>query len=449
MTPVHTIRRPGPWLALLLMPLLVAVVAPVGHPAGFAAAAAEENERETRKTPALREATYKSLAEAQELVDAKDLVGAQQVLDDLLGKSKNLNAYEIASVHNMKAFVAFSQEDYPAAIRAYENVLAQRPEIPVALELSTLYALGQLYFVEENYRKAIDYLNTWFEAAENPGPQAYVFLAQAYYQLEDYRQVPPIIQEAMEVARARDAEIKENWWLLMRAAYYELEDWDNVIDILEVLVRDFPKKEYWVQLSGLYGQEGQSDKQVGAIWAAWIQGMLDQEREILNVAGLMLQEGVPYWAGRILEQEIEDEVVEDSSSNLQMLAQAWQMAQEVDKAIPVYQEAARKSDEGELYYRLSQLYLDKNDCESAIDAVDSALDKGGLRNVAQAQLVRGMCQFELKRYDAAIASFNAGIRADGADDIDLRSLRQWRSYVENEKARDEELARAARAAAGG
>ena len=45
-----------------------------------AAYAEEEKKRETRRTPALREATYKRLAEAQELVDLKDYAGADQVL---------------------------------------------------------------------------------------------------------------------------------------------------------------------------------------------------------------------------------------------------------------------------------------------------------------------------------------------------------------------------------
>ena len=116
-----------------------------------AAHAAEEKKRETRRTPALREATYKRLAEAQELVDLKDYAGADQVLVDLLER-RGLNAYEIASAYNMRAFVSFSNEDYPGAIAAYEGVLSQSPEIPEALEQSALYSLGQLYFVQEDYQ---------------------------------------------------------------------------------------------------------------------------------------------------------------------------------------------------------------------------------------------------------------------------------------------------------
>ena len=410
--------------------------------ASGAAAVAAEEEQETRKTPALTERAYKMLAEAQEAIDEKQYQLALDVLREM-GEARGMNAYELASMENMRAFVAFSMEDFPLAIDAYEGVLSYRPEIPLALEQSALYALGQLYFVEENYERALSYLNEWFSVAENPNPQAFIFKAQALYQLQRYRDIPPVVYEAMDQARARDQEVKENWWLLIRAAYYELEDWDNVLEILEVLVEKFPKKEYWVQLSGIYGQEGMADKQIASIWAAYIQGYLDQEREIMNVTGLLLQEQVPYWAAVILEKEIDEGVVEPTSKNLQMLAQAWQLAHEVDKAIPVYREAARKSDEGELYFRLAQLYLDKDQCDDAIDAADDALDKGGVKNEAQLLLTKGMCQYEIKEFAAALETFTRGqrIARRAGQDTDLAALNNWKRYVENEYRRAQELAR--------
>jgi tetratricopeptide (TPR) repeat protein len=139
-------------------------------------------------------------------------------------------------------------------------------------------------------------------------------------------------------------------------------------------------------------------------------------------------------------------VVENTAKNLQQLAQAWQLAQEVDRAIPVYQEASRKSDDGELAFRLAQLYLDKDQCEPSIEAANRALDKGGLKNEPQVLLVKGMCQFNLDRHDEALETFNRGQRIARRNDneTELKSLDQWKRYVENEKSRNEQLARSAR-----
>ena len=406
-------------------------------------ASEEAEEIRTKRVPAMREQAFNKLSEAQEALDLDDTQAALAALAEM-AEQRGLNAYEAASMENMRAYIYFSSDDYQRAIEAYEKVLSYVPDVPLSLELGTMYALGQLYFVQEDYRRAIDYLNRWFDMVETPSTQAYVFLAQAYYQLSEFRNVIPSVQTAMDLARERGDEVKENWWLLMRAAYYELEDYDKVIEILEVLVRDFPKKDYWVQLSGLYGQEGHQKKQIGTIWAAYLQGYLEQEREILNVTGLLQQEEAPYWAARILERAIEEEIVEPTRRNLQSLAQAWQMAQNLEKAIPAYHRAADLADDGELHYRLAQLYLDRDDCDNGIKSAERAIAAGGLDRTGQAYLVKGMCEYNLGRYDTALASFSDGLRAARRErsEQDISALNQWRTHVEREKRRQEQLARA-------
>ena len=403
----------------------------------------KKQESSRRRVASLSEPMFKKLARIQEKIDAKNYAEAMEDLSDM-NQNRRLNAYERATIANTQAFVSFSQEDYTGAIRYYMQLLQWREEIPEALVTGTLYALGQLYFVQEDYIKALDYLDQWFAVADNPGPMAYIFKAQGLYQLQRFSELPAIVETAMEVARQREQPVRESWWLLLRAAYYELENWDKVIEILEILVADFPQKDYWVQLSGIYGQEGREQEQVAAIWLAYVQGYLNQEREILNVVGLMLQEEVPYWAARMLEEEMEKGVVEESVDNLRMLAQAWQLSQEVDRAIPVYQQAAAKSDEGELYFQLAQLYHSKDDCSEAVDAADKAFEKGALKQPARAHLIKGMCQYEQKQFVEAIESFGAGqrIARRQEQELELRSLNQWKLHVQKEHERYQQLAEA-------
>lgn len=403
----------------------------------------EAEARRTQRVPAMREQAFNRLSEAQEALDEGEVQEALRVLERM-GEQRGLNAYEAASMENMRAYIHFSQENYPDAIRAYEAVLSHAPEVPLALELGTMYALGQLYFVQEDYAKAIEYLDRWFELVETPSAQAYVFLAQAHYQLNDYREVIPAVQAAMDLAERRGDEVRENWWLLKRAAYYELEDWGKVIEVLEVLVEKFPSRDYWVQLSGLHGQQGNEKPQIAAIWAAYIQGYLDREREILNLTGLLQQEGAPFWAARVMEREIENGVVEASYSNLRSLGQAWQIAHNAGKAVDAYARAAERSDDGEMHYRIAQLELDRDNCEASIRASGRALSRGGLDRPAQAHLVKGMCEFNLRRFEAAMETLTAGLRAARRDqnEQDERALSQWRQYVEREKQREEQLARA-------
>ena len=128
--------------------------------AGFVSTAtaqdAPKKERETRKTPALRNNIYEKLAEAQVFAEAKQYAEAEAVLNDMLdatSKKSKLTA-RIANVYNTYAYLRYAVEDYDGALNYYQKVIDQRPEIPLALEINTLYTVAQLYFLQENWQKA-------------------------------------------------------------------------------------------------------------------------------------------------------------------------------------------------------------------------------------------------------------------------------------------------------
>jgi hypothetical protein len=102
-------------------------------------AVAAEKKKKTRKVPAMREQTYKRLAEAQVMIDPDSAPreegepapipkGTPRDAVELLLKLKDrrgLNSYELAQVWNTLAFAYYTLEDTPNTIKSYENVLAQ------------------------------------------------------------------------------------------------------------------------------------------------------------------------------------------------------------------------------------------------------------------------------------------------------------------------------------
>ena len=431
---------------LLAVSLAASLALPVGlsalggHGFEFASAAAEkkpsQRPKKTRRIPTMSERTFKMLAEVQEAIDLKDYVLAHKLLRDMEGR-KGLNGNEYGQIYNMQAYVYFSQEDYKGAIRSYEKVVAQGDQVAEGLEVGTIYSLAQLYFVTEQYQKSLDSMRLWLSKAENPGPAPHIFMGQVYYQMKDYRAAVPQIEKGISIAQERGTPVKENWWQLLRYLYYELEDNPKVIEILELMVEEFPKREYWIQLAGMYGQEGYEKKQVYAMEAAHIGGFLTKQNDMLSYSGLLMQEEAPYRSATFLTEAIDDEIVEASSKNLQMLGQGWQLAQEFDKAIPVFQQAAKKSDDGEIYARLAQLYLEKDQYGNCVKAADDALRKGGLKKTQTTHVVRGMCLFNNDRLTAARASFvKAGrVARNKKDNANIRITRQWVTYIDREKKR--------------
>lgn len=397
---------------------------------------AEQPERKTRKTPAMREKIYKQLSEAQVAAEADNFQGALGILNRLAGDD-SLNSYEKAQMYNFYAFIYYSQDRYTDAQRAYENVLAQ-PNLPEGLENGTIYSLAQLYFQSENYRKSIEYMERWFQVANNPGPEPYVIVAQAYYQLKDYRRALPNIETAMRIANQQGKTVKENWLLLQRLFYYELNDFAKSEQVLKQLIRLYPKKIYYTQLSATYHELNDEKKQLAAMELAHLQGMLTQGREILNLAQLYVANGVPYKGAKILQEAVDNNVVEIKESNLRLLSQSWFMAGEYEKAIPPLQRAAQVSNDGDLYIRLAQSYLNLEKHAEAVEALRAGLQKGGVKRPGDAQVMLGMSLYELDRLDQARSAFTVAANYDDAS----RTAQQWLTHIGNEQVRRAELARA-------
>ncbi len=420
-------------------------IGPVGMATAWAQEGSERSERtgRTRQVPSMSEATFKKLAEAQELIDAKDLDGAIAVLTGMLDRSRRYNGNEIGSIHNMLGFVYFSKEDYGRAISHYEVVIKQGEDIPEGLETTTLYTLAQLNFVYERYSEALRYMRIWLSKASNPGPDPHIFMGQVYYQMEDYPNAATQIETGIAVARERGTDIKENWWALLSFLYSEQEQWPKVLEVLEILVRDFPKRAYWISLAGIQGQQGMEKEQVYTMMAAYVAGYLSMQSDQLTLAGLLMQEEVPIRAANVLQKAFDEGLVERTDTNLRSLGQAYQLAQEVDKAIPVFEQAGRISDEGRIYENLAQLYMEDDNFDACVTAATNALNKGGLRKSQSVYIVRGMCEYNRDGLDKARESFvscrNESRR--NKDQGNQRVCQQWITYIDREANRRRELAR--------
>lgn len=423
--------------------LVPAVLEPVMGKSVLAVVHAQQNEAQpqpkdqpTRRTPALRNAVFEKLSEAQALSEEKKYSEALKILDEQRTKTgaAALNSYELANLYNLYAFIYYSQEQYDKALEAYNKVIEQ-PDIPVALEVNTRYTVAQLYFVMEQWKRGLDELQKWMGMVDNPGANAYVLMAQGYYQLEDYDKALSNVERAISMFRQEGKVPREQWLTLARFLYYEKGNIDKAIAVLEELVTHYPKKDYWVQLSYMYGEKKQDKKQLAAMETAYVQGMLEQERELLNLAYLFLANDVPYKAGKVVDKGIKEKKIEATAKNLELLANAWRAAQEIKWSIPVMEQAAQKADDGDLYARLGNIYVDGEEYKKAIDAINAGFQKGGVKRPDTANLVLGMAYFNTDQYDKARKAFDAAKKDKRSKDY----AEQWLQYMESELERQRSL----------
>ena len=408
-------------LRLILLCLLLAPLA---------TNAADKN---TKQTVALTQAVFEGLQEAQELIEAKKYSQGHQILAKL-AKGSDLPAYDTAQIWNLTAYAYYLQENYPKAISAYLKVLKQ-DDLPEALVQSTLKTLSQLYFTIEDYAKALTVVDRLIAVVAEPSPDILMLKGQAHFQLEQYEAALVPIKSAIAKYREQGKTPQENWLLLMRVCYFQMGDFKNMLVVLKELIRLYPKTQYLRTLSGVYSELGDLKKQLALTEALYEGGLLTDPNQIVNLANLYLLHGVPYKAAKILDKETDAGRVESSERNLRLLSQAWYQAREDDKAIPPLVRAAEMSDDGELYLRLAQSYINLARWDEAADAVRKALGKGGLKRSDTANIMLGMSLFNLRKLTAAREAFQAA----SSDRRSAIAARQWLTYVDSELQRDRTL----------
>lgn len=431
-------------IALSLMAAQAAfAVTPNGLATGLVATtlAQEDEERDptegrnVKRTPTMREPVYRRLSEAQQAAEADDLATARELIDEI-ANLKGLTPYETAQMYNFRAYLAYTDGNYPGAIAAYKSVLAQE-DLPEAMENQTLYSLSQLSFASEDYRGAINYLRQWMDKIGNPKPDSYMLLGQAYYQLEEYANALEPVNRGIQMTRDEGGEVKEDWLLLQRVLYYEMENYEKVAEILEELVQRFPKKTYWLQLAGMYGQLEQPEKRLITLDLAYQQGLFDRGQEYLNLAQLLLQQEIPYRGAMILKEGMDKGLVEKDSKNLRLLAQAFMLAQEDDMALEPLQAAARVSDDGDLNMQLGNVYYNREEFAKAEEAAISAINKN-VDDKGDAWMLVGMSRFAQEKLNSAQEAFENASKYNG----NRSQANQWMSYIDKERQRREQLAAA-------
>mgnify|MGYP001435782642 FL=1 len=379
----------------------------------------------------------------------EDFVKAENVLNKMKSDS-SLTESDKAQMYYYFAYIDSVNDDLKSAKQNYMKFLSIEESDP-RLKSNVISMLGQLSYAEGSFKTAIDYMEQWIAMEANPSSLGFDIIAASYWQLKDKKKALKFSERALCVAKANKSKPKESTYNLLVALYNENERVNDMLPLFEELVRFYPKKRYWTQLSGVYGELKQEDNQLSALEAAHDQRLLDKETEYVSLYQLLMRAEAPLKAARAIEYGIQNEFVEENEKHLKYLAQGWHLAQELDKAEPVYEKAAKKAKEGELYIFLGQIYLATDRYKKAKQALQLGLKKGKLKDPVTVNILLGQVAYELQDFEDATKFFRTAI--DRLSDIKIKDkearekkqdkLRtqalNWLTYTEKEKKRVEML----------
>jgi tetratricopeptide (TPR) repeat protein len=386
------------------------------HGTAFAQAAADCTAEQTGGT--MSESAYRAVELAIEDLSSDKFADAEK---RLLSATDRATGYERAVIYQTLGYVYAQQEQLTRALEAFEEALANGA-LPREAHEDLLYNTGQLYIAAEQYERGVEVLERFLtEACKPPPAPAHMMLANAYAQIERYE--PALAQ--VETALGKADKVEEPWLKLKLALHYELKQLaECAVTLVELITMQPDSSEYWKQLSGVLMEVEDQEDSLAVLALAERQGMLETERDLKNLAGVYLLLEIPYKAGVMFERGMENGTVELTADNYKYLSDAWIAAREWDRAEGALRQAAELGPDGELWKRLAQVLMEKEEWRGAKQALEQAL-RAGVPDTGETHYLLGIAAYQAGDTRGARAALQLAAR----DPSSMQQAQQWLDHI--------------------
>jgi tetratricopeptide (TPR) repeat protein len=277
------------------------------------------------------------------------------------------------------------------------------------------------------YEDAITYYKEYIDFSLDEDDKTYVGIASAYYELKQYDKV--IVPAKKSIALQE--KLSQNPYILIMDSYYEQKKYKETVKAVENLVKTFPEdSKWWVQLGNFYALVEDYDRALSTFDVSYKNGYLKKDSEMKRLAQLYATNGIPYQAAIIQEKYIKSGLIKKDDNSLSIMASTFQNAKEYDKAATYYGEAAKLTNDADLYRKQGNALMIQEKYKAALVAFDKAL-KAGFENKGMLNLLIGESNFYLEKWKDAHNAFLEAKKDKGSS----RTASSWLPYVKDTASR--------------
>lgn len=324
--------------------------------------------------------------------------------------------YEQFQINEFKSYVLLQQRKFGEVAAIYEQNL-KSPKMPPEQVNDRLKSLVQLNSAIRNYPKVIEFGERWMKAG-GKDINLQVLVSQAYYLQKDYKNAASQMSATVKAAEQAGRNVDENWLQMLRSAQQNQGDTAAANATMEKLVRLYPKKDYWdFLLSSRMRQKNTDRVTLNLLRLAGQVGVLDTPEEYTELTEMLLEAGLPGEALAVMEAGYKAKVFDTpdkakSDRYTRRLNEASSMAAKDRDALPVAERDAARSPTGQGDVALGLAYSSFGQYQKAVEALTRGLQKGGVRDPDQAQMVLGIAQLKLGKQADAVKAFDQITPAD-------------------------------------
>jgi tetratricopeptide (TPR) repeat protein len=395
--------------------------------------------------PTLSDNIGDGLAKLEPFLTAKDWNGAMNLVEGLL-QSAAPDTYDAAVLNRTEAQILTQKGDYGAVVAPLERSLeiSDRHHFFTTKEQADiLYFLSQLYYQLADSQKsdheaevaslakAIGYIQRWFTVAAKPTEDNSLYYAQLLYADAVARDPahpdPDLIRksrEQIEKTLLMSVHPKDSLYVFLLATLQQEQNYARATEVLELLLAHNPNsRSYWMDLDMFYMALAQDPKDkdekkirtyniraINTIERAQKLGFMKTPRDNYTLFTLYYNIGQYGIAADLLHDGLKTGGIDSDLANWLLLAASYQQINQDFTAIEVLKEAAQKFPKnGELEFKIAQVYQQLDNNQEAFDHAEVAVGKGGLAKAQQTYMFIAYVAYELGKFDEAKVAVDKAI----------------------------------------
>jgi tetratricopeptide (TPR) repeat protein len=358
---------------------------------------AKAKQKQDPSTTARREVGT-PINDALKLVEAKkwdEALAKVQQADNV----KDKTPYEEFMVAKYIAYIAVNREpqDIPAATAAVNRQIASNGAPDE--EKANMHSMGMLLnYAAMDYAKVVQSAEQ-LKALNQPfNEQQNLVLVQAYYSTMDYANAAKVAKEASDQQPSADL------LGLLLNSQAKMKDDAGYRVTLDKLATVSAQPEVWGQVMDFAldavskgPMDGQEHRLLNLFRLASLVGTMKAPQDHSAMASIGLQIGLPNEAKQVLAK--------GNITTGELVTQANTLAANDQASLATLAAEVSKLPDGEGQVKLGESYMTYDRHEEAVNAIRAGIQKGGIKDMADAQTTLGIALYRAGKKEEALAEF--------------------------------------------
>ncbi|TVR01245.1 MAG: hypothetical protein EA399_02280 [Desulfovibrionales bacterium] len=354
--------------------------------------------------PTISHGAHQKLSAAQDLLHAEKWSDADALLEGFLQEFRQ-EPFALALAWQMRGFLFSETDRHEEALEAFDKAL-DLDSLDEASRLRVLANTALILVLLGRHDEASRRMSAWLDQADVVAPEQWVRAAWVFFEAERYEAAARHLKTAIQELLQAGSKAPLEWYDMLLAALHHDGQYAEMIRLLPGIMEQRPNdKRYWQQLAAAHLQLNQERRAAAVLAAGHHKGVFNQPQDIIQVTQMLRQAETPHLGARILEQALNNGQLRSTKDNLNLLADAWLQAREIQKAATILVQKVEQSEDCATRLRIGRLFVQIEDWSAAAGQLEHATGARCAEVRPDALLLLGMAAFHQGRMEEARKTF--------------------------------------------